>query len=86
MPELAILATLHHGLVIASRTIIAANPGLEDPDTPYWLDRPCRSQQAAERLLAQISLLRTLTTQYLEVIEQDRRDEQERIARIDPPF
>ncbi len=85
-PELAMLATLQHGLELTLRAIIAAHPDLDDPDRPYWATEPSRTQHAAQRLLVQISLLQALTQEYVEAIELDRREEAARVGSRGLPF
>jgi hypothetical protein len=84
-PELVALCALGLGLELAFRTLVAAHPGLDDPDVPYWVIEPSRARQAAHRLVRVASHLEARIQQYLAALDLDRKTDATRLE-DDLPF
>jgi hypothetical protein len=84
-PELATLHALDHAIELTFRSIVAAHPGLDNEDAPYWVIKPSRSQCAASHLLAAASHLQQRIEQYRAVLDLDRQTHADRFD-DDLPF
>jgi len=84
-PELVALYALAQALELAFRTLVAAHPGLDNPEVPYWAIEPSRARRAAQRLIMPASHLEARIQQYLTALDLDRQTDAARLE-DDLPF
>ena len=59
-PELVALHALVHALELATRAMVAAHPGLDGDEAPYWVTPASRAQRSALRIANRASRLQGL--------------------------
>ena len=84
-PERVTLHALDHAIELTIRTLVAAHPGLDDTDVPYWVAEPSRSQRQAHHLVTAAHHLRERIERYLAALDLERRSSDARFE-DDLPF
>ena len=70
-PELATLAILEYVLDVATRTLVATYPELDDPERPYWLAQPSPSSHIADAVVTTLDQLRERLRAYRQAIADE---------------